>query len=304
LPGSLNQLLHRGRRVRHTGVKTIVPLIAPVFMFVCCTTGFCASSDVERARSILTEGTKDGNPENRKEATLAIGLIGKHERSTTLIAPLLDDPDVVVRVAAIATIIDLADRQAIPRLKKALEDPVPEVAFASAKALYSFKQREGKEALLAVLEGEMSAKSNPLRSKYREMMRMFHTPRTAALFALRTGVGFVPVPGLGAGVGTFESLLWNTELSPRGAAALLLAKDKDPEARHALVEALSDGEWSVRASAAQAIALRNDAGMRTALVPVLSDNDRRVRYRAAAAYLRLVSLAGRSPAHVRTNGRG
>jgi HEAT repeat protein len=259
---------------------------------------------VERARSILTEGTKDGNPEIRKEATLAIGLIGKHERSTTLIIPLLDDPDVLVRVAAIATIIDLGDRQAIPRLKKALQDPVPEVAFASAKALYSFGQPEGREALLAVLEGEMSAKSNPLRSKYREMMRMFHTPKTAALFALRQGIGFVPVPGLGAGVGTFESLIWNNDLSPLGAAALLLAKDKDPEARRSLVEALTDGDWSVRASAAQAIALRNDAGMRAALVPALSDNDRRVRYRAAAAYLRLVSLAGRSPAHGATSGRG
>ena len=299
-----NALQHSGAGTRHTSVRTIVPSIAPVLLFVSCTAALAASSEVERARSILSEGTKDGNPDIRKESTLAIGLIGKHERSTRLIVPLLNDPDVLVRVAAIATIMDLGDRQAIPQLKKALEDPVPEVAFASAKALYGFKEPDGREALLAVLEGEMSAKSNPFRTKYREMMRMFHTPKTAALFALREGIGFVPVPGLGAGIGTFESLLWNNELSPRGAAALLLAKDKDPEARRALVEALSDGDWSVRASAAQAIALRNDAALRAALVPALSDNDRRVRYRAAAAYLRLVSLAGRSPARARPSGRG
>lgn len=280
---------------RHTGVKRIVPLSAPV-LFLTLPLSTAVSNEVERARSILSTGTQDGNPENRKEAVLAIGLIGKQERATELVVPLLDDSDVQVRVAAIATVTDLADRRALSRLKKKLDDPVPEVAFAAAKALYAFKDPDGREALLGVLEGERSATSNPIRSQFRQMVRMFHTPKTAMLYAFRQGIGMVPVPGLGAGVGALESLLWNSDLSPRGSAALLLAKDKDPEARRALIEALSDGNWSVRASAAQAIALRNDPGLRSALVPKLSDDDRRVRYRAAAAYLRLANLANRRPA--------
>lgn len=294
-PSGATTLLQMRGAARHTGVKIIAPLVAPVLLWTLPLSSAAVPGDVERARSILSNGAQDRNPEVRREAALAIGLIGKRERATELVIPLLDDFDVQVRVAAIAAVTDLADRRAIPQLKKKLEDPVPEVAFAAAKALYAFKDPDGREALLAILEGEKSAKSNPIRSQFREMMRMFHTPKTAVLYAVRQGIGMVPVPGLGAGVGALESLLWNTDLSPRASAALMMAKDKDPETQRALVEALSDGDWSVRASAAQAIALRNDPALRSALTPKLSDDDRRVRYRAAAAYLRLVNLANRRP---------
>lgn len=249
--------------------------------------------DAARARTVLLEGLRDNNPDVRKEATLAAGLIRNDEKAAAMVIPLLSDPDVPVRLAAISTLADLGRAAAVPELERALDDPVPEVAFAAAKALYTFRQSAGREALLAVLEGETSAKSNPIRARFREMVRMFHTPKSAAVLAVKEGLGFVPIPGLGEGAGALESLLFANDVSPRASAALLLARDKRPETRRALLNALDDSDWSVRAAAAQALALRNDLRLRTALVPRFADDDRRVRYRAAAAYLRLVNPAGR-----------
>jgi HEAT repeat protein len=260
-----------------------------------------AAGEVDRARAILSDGLNDRNPDVRKEATLALGLVGKDEKAAAMVAGMVQDSDVQVRLAAISSIVDLRRRTAIPELKRALDDSVPEVAFAAAKALYTLNQPDGREALLAVLEGARTAESNPLRARFREMKRMFHTPKSAAMFAVQEGLGFVPVPGLGEGVGALQSLVFSDNLSPRASAALLLAKDRRAKTRRALLNALFDDDWSVRAAAAQAIAIRSEPRLRTALIPRLSDSDQRVRYRAAAAYLRLIDLMGRrrSPARNR-----
>ncbi len=243
------------------------------------------------AKQVLDAGLHSKNPDTRKQAVLAIGMFRDTASARELLLPMLKDQDTEVRIATVSSLADLHDRAAIPSLRSALDDPVPEVAFAAAKSLCNLHEPAGEEAVIAVLEGERKAGSNPIRAKFRGMARMMHTPETALMLGIRQGVGFAPVPGLGEGVGALQDLLTDKETSPQATAALLLSKDKSPAALQALKDALFSEHWPVRAAAAQAIGMSNDSKRANLLVPLLDDSNERVRFRAAGAWLRLTQFA-------------
>ena len=203
---------------------------------------------------------------------------------------MLTDKDVQVRVATVASLVDLQNRRTSAALRRALNDPVPEVSFAAAKALFELHNPAGRQALLSVLSGESKTSSNYFTDQVRDAMRMMHTPKTLFMFALRQGIGFAPVPGLGEGVTSMQALLSDSGVSGRATAALLLGRHKDRETLRALRQALSDKDWSVRAAAIHSLALWNDPRLKPALVSLLDDDNKAVRLRAAAGYLRLDSL--------------
>lgn len=254
---------------------------------------------VHDARLTLTEGASDSNPATRREVALALGLTGQHEPANELLRKLMSDRDVEVQVAAIGSVADLQAREFLPQLKTALDDDVPEVAFAAAKSLWAMHDPSGKEALLAVLDGDKRARSGFFARKYRGLMRAFSTPKGAILFAVDQGAGLVPFPGVGAGVSALQSLFSEKDFSARASVAIDLARAPGAETRDVLVSALGDDDWAVRAAAAQALGMRNDARLRGDLLPLLHDGNSKVRFRAAASYLRLSGLAGhadRAPA--------
>jgi HEAT repeat protein len=246
------------------------------------------------AKGVLNEGLHSKNPDIRKQAILAVGLFRDAPAARELLLPMLKDSDAQVRIAAVSSLTDFNDPAVIPALRRTLEDPVPEVAFAAAKSLWNLRQPVGEEAIIAVLEGEKKAGSNPVRAKFRDMARMMHTPGAALMLGIRQGVGFAPVPGLGEGVGALQDLLLDKETSPQATAALLLSKDKSVAAQQALKEALFNEHWPVRAAAAQAIAMSNDPRHAAELVPLLDDGNEKVRFRAAGAWLRLTQFASPS----------
>ena len=274
----------------------ILPAIASL---LCLGTGFgqtpqpafpssaVAPSNHERASSLLDEALKDKNPDTRKHAVQALGLVGPREPCISQLEGMLDDKDVEVRVAAITSLVDLKTKRTVPALQKALDSDVPEVSFAAAKALWALQAAEGREALLSVLSGETKTQSGFITRQKRDALRMLHTPKTMFLFVLQQGANLAPVPGLGAGVSSMQGILSDANISGRAATALLLSTDKDPQVLQALRDALSDKDWSVRAAAAHAIALRNDPALAADLVPVFEDKTEAVRVRAAAGYLRL-----------------
>src|SRR5690242_10827631 len=196
------------------------------FAFAILVTAACFAQTkppVPSAKEVLNTGLHSKNPDTRKQAVLAIGLFRDAAAARQLLQPMLKDSDAQVRIAAVSSLTDLHDRAAIPALRRTLDDSVPEVAFAAAKSLYNLRDPAGKEAIVAVLEGERKAGSNPIRAKFRDMARMMHTPETALMLGIRQGVGFAPVPGLGAGVGALQDLLTDKETSPQATAALLLS---------------------------------------------------------------------------------
>jgi HEAT repeat protein len=253
-----------------------------------------------RATGLLNQLLKDKNPDTRKHAVQAIGLVGPREPYVSQAEAMLDDKDVEVRVAAITSLVDLKNERTASILQKPLDSEVPEVSFAAAKGLWALRAPEGREALLSVLSGESKTKSAFITRQKREALRMFHTPKAMFLFVLQQGANLAPVPGLGAGVSSVEGILSDASISGRAATALLLSTDKDPRVLQALRDALADKEWSVRASGAHAIALRNDPALALVLVPLFDDTKEAVRARAAAGYLR---LEGIKPASTKRVGK-
>jgi HEAT repeat protein len=247
----------------------------------------------QKAESILNDALSDRNPDTRKQAVQALGLVSLNGAYLTQLEGMLTDRDVEVRVAAINTLVDLKNKRTVPALKKTLDDDVPEVSFAAAKALWLLNEPAGREALVAVLSGESKTSSGFVTRQKRDALRMLHTPKTAFLFALREGASIAPVPGLGAGMSSVQGILSDPGVSGRAATALLLSGDRSPEVLAALREALNDDDWSVRAAAVHALASRGDSSLKNALIPLLDDRKEAVRVRAAAGYLRLATARNR-----------
>jgi HEAT repeat protein len=249
---------------------------------------------------MLEQALADKNPDTRMQAVVALSLAATREPVFSRLEGMLKDNDVLVRVAAVTGLAELKSDSARAALRKALEDPVPEVSFAAAKALYGLHDPAGERALLAVLAGESKTSSNFLTKQKRDALRMMHTPRVLFLFAARTGAGFAPVPGLGQGITSMQALLTDPSVSGRASAALLLGTDPSPATLDALKEALIDKDWSVRAAAVHSLALHNDPALKPDLESLLFDAKEAVRLRAAAAYLRLSAIEAQPKKPVKT----
>jgi HEAT repeat protein len=244
----------------------------------------------DRANALLNDALADKNPDTRKEAVQALSLASLREPYLGEVKSALDDKDVEVRLAAITSLVDLKDKNTAAALRKALNDDVPEVSFAAAKALWALNDPAGRVALVAVLSGETKTASGFLTKQKRDALRMLHTPRTLVMFAMMQGIRMAPIPGVGEGVSSLQGILSDPSVSGRAATALMLRNDKSPEVLSALKDALDDKDWSVRAAAVHALALRNNPALKPDLVPLVDDKKEAVRLRAAAACLRLEAI--------------
>jgi HEAT repeat protein len=260
-----------------------------------------AAAVVDNARcdGLLRQALTARNPETRKMAVVALSLAANEDPLLDRLAGMLDDKDVEVRLAVVASLAEVNGKNATAALEKALQDEVPEVSFAAAKALYARHAPNGKAALLSVLQGDSKTSSSFFTKQKRDALRMMHTPRTTFLYAMRQGMGFVPVPGLGEGIASMQALLTDAGVSGRASAALLLGKDKDPATIDALRDSLYDKDWHVRAAAVHSLVLQNDPALKADLEPLVDDDREEVRLRAAAGWLRLAALQKR-PAQKRT----
>jgi hypothetical protein len=252
-------------------------------------TCFGAVTDRE-CTDILQHALTASNPDTRKMAVIALSLAANRGILFTQLEQMLKDKDVDVRLAVVAGLEEVKSKEAIAALHTALADPVPEVSFGAAKALWALKDPEGKKALLAVLAGENKTSSSFFTKQMRQAMRMMHTPQTTIFYVVRQGAGFAPVPGLGMGISSMQQILSDPGVSGRAATALLLGKDPDKEIVEALKDALIDKDFRVRAAAVHSLALRDDPSVRPDLEPVVQDPKEEVRLRAAAALLRLSAI--------------
>src|SRR5665213_3231207 len=194
----------------------------------------------DRANALLNDALADKNPDTRKQAVQALSLASLREPYLGEVKSMLDDKDVEVRLAAITSLVDLKNRNTAAALRKALNDDVPEVSFAAAKALWALNDPAGRGALVAVLSGETKTASGFLTKQKRDAMRMLHTPRTLFTFAMMQGIRMAPIPGIGEGVSSLQGILSDPSISGRAATALMLSNDKTPEVLTALRDALTD----------------------------------------------------------------
>ncbi len=251
--------------------------------------GLAAVTD-QQCTDVLQHALTASNPETRKIAVAALSLAATNGPLFTQFEQMLHDKDLDVRLAVVEGLQDIRTKPAIAALHTAISDSTPEVSFAAAKALWALNDPAGKQALLAVLEGDNKTASGFFSKEKRQALRMMHTPRTTILYAVRQGVGFAPVPGLGLGISSLQQILTDPGVSGRATAALLLGKDKDKATLDALKDALIDKDFRVRAAAVHVLALRNDPALRADLEPLINDDKEEVRLRAAAALLRLSAI--------------
>ena len=246
------------------------------------------SADQERAYTILHDGIESRDSQVRLQTIIATSMIGKSPIVFERLERALTDKDVEVRIAAANTLGDFKAIEAAPALRQVLhDDPVPEVAFAAAKALFTLRDPAGREALTEVFDRRITGQSNILRKQARDFFGKFHSLKSSLTTVFMEGIGFVPVPGAGAGVSAVAELLTDPELTPRASAVLMLGREKDAETTDVLRRALYDKDWSVRAAGAQAIARSARTELQTALVPLFDDSKDKVRFRAAGAYIHL-----------------
>ena len=254
-------------------------------------------SPAGRARALLTAGAADAEPDTRREVAVALSAIPGRDPVANLLETLAKDKDALVREAAVVSIGELKDPKLTKAAEDALEDNVPEVAFAAARTLFQLKQTDGRRALIEIVEKETKAKSGFVRAKLRDVSRRMTRPKSAFVFVTRQGIGFVPVPGVGAGFSALVSLVGDAEFSARATALLTLAPDNSAEVRNVIEDAFTDNDWSMRAAAIQIASSRNERRWRSRVIPLFEDTNRRVRYRSAVALLRLDgSPAGNRPA--------
>ena len=242
---------------------------------------------VQKCQRILNEARNDRNPDVRKGAAEALSLVGIEDKALEWLAPMLDDHDVSVRLAAVTTLGDFKDRRSIPFLRKALRDPVPEVDLTAAKMLYQLHDPEATRFLLAVVDKESKASSSYLTKETRNTLHLLHTPTKLFTFVAIEAAGFAPVPGLGFGISSAQGILSDPESSARAASLLLIGNSRDPALADATESALTDKEWPMRAAAVHVIAMHPFPEEKGRLVPLLDDKKAAVRVRAAAAFLRL-----------------
>jgi HEAT repeat protein len=245
------------------------------------------SDTVQRCRRMLDDAAQDKNPDIRKSAAEALSLVGIRDSPLQSLGPMLEDHDVTVRIAVISSLADFKDKSVIPLLKKALMDPVPEVDFAAAKALYELHDPDGLHFLLDVVSGESRASSSYLTKEKRNTLRLLHTPTKLFTTVAISAASFGPVPGLGLGLSSAQGILSEPDASSRAAALLLIGNTHDPALKDAVASAFTDKEWSVRAAAANLSATHPFPEFQQRLVTLLDDDKDPVRLRAAAAYIRL-----------------
>ncbi len=252
------------------------------------------SSDpnIARARDILEKGLKSGNPDTRRAVVVSISLVGAHEKAVSELADVLkNDKDVPCRIAAIGSLASFKDPKLVAIIETGLKDPVPEVNFAAAKALFEFKQPAGKAFLLGVLEGQDKATSGFITSEKRDVFRLLKTPSETFTGVLANEF---TLPGVGSGFESELGLASSPETLARAAVILILDHQTDATTWNAILAALDDKEMSVRAAAAHAVAVHNDPALKGKLVPLLDDGKDAVKFRAAAGYLRLAFLPKKS----------
>jgi HEAT repeat protein len=250
-----------------------------------------ATTPQQKAWDILQTGAEEKSAERRADAIPALGLLPHDNRAREMAESAIDDGSPEVRAAAAKALGDMLSRASIRKLTETLSDPDPAVVLAAAHSLLTLRDfAPAYDVYYAVLTGQRKASEGVVASE----RKVLQNPKKLAELCVETGLGFVPLAGMG--VSAVKMLTKNDSSNVRAAAARILAKDPDPQSRDALVEALSDRSWVVRRAAVEAIAARGDPHLLAVVEPCMDDANDAVQYAAAAAVIRL-SEARRVPIH-------
>jgi len=242
---------------------------------------------IDRAWSMLaSSAAPDKSQNDRIQALAALGTMGTDPRAEHIIGDAIVGHDMDVRTAAILAADKSKDPQLITRLRAALDDPDPQVAYAAATTLWKLHDSSGEDLLLAVVAGDSHDKLSMIKTEKHKAAKDLHSPETLARIGIVQGSGFFLGP-FGFGVKAIDYIHKNGGDPGRAAAVDMLAEEHTETVHEALVYALTDKDFAVRAAAAKG--LGDWPGNTTAekLRPLFDDDKLAVRLTAAAAYIRV-----------------
>jgi HEAT repeat protein len=243
-----------------------------------------APAAAEKAWEILKAGLADPNTEKHAIAVRVLGLVPHNAQALQLAEHALANEKPEIRAAAAMALGQMRARQAIPKLRRALNDTDTSVVLAAANSLRSLRDPAAYRVYYAVLTGERKAGRNFIK----EQEKTLRDPKKLALFGFEEGIGQIPFAGIG--YHAIKAVTKDDTSPVRAAAAKALAKDRDPQAGEALAAAASDKSWIVRAAALDAIAERGDPALLPKVVNAMTDEKDAVRLTAAATVVHLSAI--------------
>lgn len=245
----------------------------------------------EEAWSMLTDAVGDTkHADLRIQALAALGTLGENVRSEKIIATAMKDPDVDVRTAAVLAAGQTKSRNLTTDIRALLDDKAPQVAFVAATTLWKMNDRSGEDILVAVVNGERSAKPGMVNGTMHTVNKDLHNPATLARIGALQGASLLLGP-FGFGITAIEYMHKNGGDNARVSAIEQLSQENTAPIRDELIAALTDKDPAVRAAAATALGSYRDTSIPNALLPVFDDPKTPVRLTAAAAYIRTTHLA-------------
>lgn len=246
------------------------------------------TSNMEQSWDILLKLSESKNVQNRKFAVAGYALLAErssHARKRAI--EMLDgDENAEVRTFAASALGEERCRLAIPALKKALNDPNTDVAFAAAKALADMGSGTGNVVFREVLLGERKSSQSLISGYLEDAREKMHDPKALAIIGVNQAVGSFFGPA-GMLLSMAEKNLKDKGAPGRALAASALAGDRSVAARQALESALQDSNSSVRGAACRSLAILGQRSAIPFIEPLLDDKDEAARSMAAAAYIRL-----------------
>src|SRR3954452_9779493 len=103
-----------------------------------------SAATIAECTEILQHALEAKNPDTRKQAVIALSLASSQGALFDQLERMLQDKDVEVREAVVASLGEVKSKNATAALHKATEDEVPEVSFAAAKVLWAWRDPAGK----------------------------------------------------------------------------------------------------------------------------------------------------------------
>ena len=229
----------------------------------------------ENAVEALLEAVEDRDPEVRRGAAWALGVI-RNPRVVDALVSLLGDEDGSVRSGAAWALGVIGDPRAVPSLVRSLEDGNAEVRRKAAWALGEIGDEGAVDALVRVLEDEdQDVRRVSLLVLEKLGWKPTEEEEVRRLIAERewdrlAGMGDVAVESLIEALSAGDS-------ETRMKAAWALGEIGDPRALEPLAAALADSEPRVREKAAIALGKLGESKAVEDLLRHLDDEDESVR---------------------------
>lgn len=234
-------------------MRRVVPLLTALVLAAGSARAFVWPSTVER----VAAGLAAEDPVTRKHAAKKLALLPARS-ARRLGAPLLDDPDVDIRIAALDALLLFGTSGLGGRVMGWLGDADPRARRAAAEAL----SRDPVPSAVGALGRSLSDPDAAVRAA-----------SARALGASRLPAAVVPLLGR----------LDDQDPDVREAVAMALSRIHDQSAVVPLIGRIQDSRPNVRRSVARALGALGDARAASALVLLLRDADGLVRTAALEA---------------------